>query len=115
MKFQSCGLLIAPLIAAFTLAAPSLRLQQVITDDVSGPNRHKVPGDNPAHFTRVKGEDQLLTVYELDVSPYPFATNSRVFFHLGGHTLGHAKYGELPGLASSILEIHVKLPDQPDG
>ncbi|KAF2866905.1 hypothetical protein BDV95DRAFT_598435 [Massariosphaeria phaeospora] len=80
-------------------------MRQKLTD--SSAKREKVPGTNPAYYSREKAADQLLSIDEFTMRPTPplSSRDNRIFFYLGG-SIAH----EYPGLANSTLTVIVKSP-----
>jgi len=68
MKFLHLLLLFTSLTSSHYL--PSFDQTQLIDPDLD-PTREKVPGDNPAYFTREKKADQLFEIEEVTMSPNP--------------------------------------------
>jgi hypothetical protein len=71
MRFGSLILLFAPLVSALTFPKSPTALQEAFVDATLWLSEEKVPGDNPAYFTRVKRIDQLFDILDFEVSPYP--------------------------------------------
>ena len=64
----------APLAYALATSFKAQAPQNIPVHHALNTTRQKVPGDNPAYFTRVDAYDQLFPVDEFSVSPYPPAT-----------------------------------------
>ncbi|KAF2647414.1 hypothetical protein K491DRAFT_685549 [Lophiostoma macrostomum CBS 122681] len=82
-------------------------------DPDSKPKREKVPGDNPAYYTREKACDQLFAIEDFTVSPNPARIDHRIFFYM----LGNTGPQDLPGLANATIELwanRVNFPDEPE-
>ncbi|KAH7074079.1 hypothetical protein FB567DRAFT_553573 [Paraphoma chrysanthemicola] len=116
MRFPYFGTLLASLVTALYHSYPSPVQQETISEGegANQPDRQKVPGSNPAHFTRLKEEDQLANLYEFTVLPYPPIDNARVFFYVGCDIYMNDPRGEITGLANATLEMHARLPDSDD-
>ncbi|KAF2738388.1 hypothetical protein EJ04DRAFT_509561, partial [Polyplosphaeria fusca] len=71
MQLLSLAILFATLVSSLAIAAPPPIPQEVLVHETSNRVREKVPGDNPAYFTRVKRDEQLFVIHEFTVSPYP--------------------------------------------
>jgi hypothetical protein len=104
MRPQLPGVLLPALIPCLTNASSLPFSQKAIKDETSRHHYQKVPGDNPAYFTRVKGEDQLITVYDLTVSPYPPVPYYTNLIPFRGHQLTHSQ--QLPHLLLPRLRYH---------
>ncbi|KAH7069914.1 hypothetical protein BKA63DRAFT_494112 [Paraphoma chrysanthemicola] len=111
------GALLASLVTALYHSYPSPVQQEAISEGegANQPDRRKVPGSNPAYFTRLKVEDQLANIYDFTVLPYPPIDNTRVFFYIGCDIYLNDTRGEITGLANATLETHARLPDSDDG
>lgn len=70
MRLFQLFVLSAPLVVALTIPHPSKSNQETLVDENSRSGREKVPGDNPAYFSRLKRHDQLFWISEFTVSPF---------------------------------------------
>lgn len=68
MKLFHLLLLVAPLSCALVVPASH---QAALLDPHHHDEREKVPGDNPAYYSRGKSVDQLLEIEEFTMSPNP--------------------------------------------
>jgi hypothetical protein len=70
MKLIHLAVLFVPLVPALSVSsAPQDQQHTLATAAIE--NRELVPGENPAHYTRVKKDEQLFAIHEFTVSPYP--------------------------------------------
>jgi hypothetical protein len=109
MEPQLLGVLLSALVSCFTNASWPLLSQKSSKDETFRPYHQKVPGDNSAYFTRGKGEDQLITVYDFTVSPYPPIPYCTYLVSFKGHQLNHSQ--QLPHLLLPRLRYHWPTPD----
>ncbi|KAF2175851.1 hypothetical protein K469DRAFT_701401 [Zopfia rhizophila CBS 207.26] len=110
MKLFHLLLLLAPLSCSHFLPASH---QAALVDLDHHAEREKVPGDNPAYYSREKAADQLFEILEFTVSPNPPIVDHRIFFCLRGDT----GTGDLLGLADATLELwanRVNFEDEPE-
>ncbi|KAF2786099.1 hypothetical protein K505DRAFT_290301 [Melanomma pulvis-pyrius CBS 109.77] len=98
MELFHLPLLVVPLSCALFVPASN---QAALVDSHHHVEREKVPGDNPAYYTRGKAANQLFEIDEFTVSPNPVVSDHRVFFYLRGDTGTR----DLPGLSNATLEI----------
>lgn len=61
-------LLVAPL--AYSRIVPISHQTTLVNLNLHA-EREKVPGDNPAYYSREKAADQLFKISEFTISPYP--------------------------------------------
>ncbi|KAF2873121.1 hypothetical protein BDV95DRAFT_568830 [Massariosphaeria phaeospora] len=91
-------LLLAPLANSSTIpAAP----QAALVPLDSPAHRVKVPGDNPAFFSREQAADQLFEIQDLTISPNPPIVWHHIFFDLVGDTATR----NVPSLANATLQL----------
>jgi hypothetical protein len=62
-------LLVLALLASLCCCRSTLSSHQAILE--SDPEREKVPGDNPAYYSRERACDQLFRIDDFTVSPNP--------------------------------------------
>jgi hypothetical protein len=69
MRLIHLAVLFIPLVPALIMSSSPPDQQHTLA--AATIDRELVPGENPAHYTRVKKDEQLFTIHELTVSPYP--------------------------------------------
>ena len=86
MQFLSLAILFAPLVSSLAVVAPRPSTQKVLVQEpFNNSLLEKVPGDNPAYFTRVPKDEQSFWIGDFTVSPYPpveYDKNTPSHFHL---------------------------------
>ncbi|KAF2251914.1 hypothetical protein BU26DRAFT_246766 [Trematosphaeria pertusa] len=98
MKLFHLLLLLAPL--SYSHFVPATH-QAALVDRDHYAEREKVPGDNPAYYSREKAADQLFEILEFTIAPNPPIVEHRIFFYLRGDTGTR----HLPGLADATLKL----------
>jgi hypothetical protein len=68
MRLIHLAVLFMPLVPALMSSLPPDQQHTLAAATI---DRELVPGENPAHYTRVKKDEQLFTIHEFTVSPYP--------------------------------------------
>ncbi|ORY03677.1 hypothetical protein BCR34DRAFT_605164 [Clohesyomyces aquaticus] len=95
------------LLLTLATVVPNPRASGTIQETLMEPEskREKVPGNNPAYYTRENKADQLLEITEFIVSPSPplKRNNTRVFFYLQGFIAE-----DYAGLENSTLTLRSK-------